>query len=49
MSAVTEPTGTSPMTAASARAAAQRYAEATRSLGLSPEAALALVREALGR
>ncbi|WP_122260534.1 GntR family transcriptional regulator [Ornithinimicrobium cerasi] len=36
-------------TAASARAAAQRYAEATRSLGLSPEAALALAREALGR
>lgn len=34
--------------AASARAAAERYAEATRSLGLDPEAALALVRRALG-
>ena len=33
--------------AASARAAAQRYAEATRSLGLSPAEALALVRQAL--
>lgn len=34
--------------AASARAAAQRYADATRSLGLDPAAALALVRQALG-
>lgn len=33
---------------ASARAAAERYAEATRSLGLSPAEALALVRGALG-
>ncbi|WP_068250591.1 GntR family transcriptional regulator [Janibacter corallicola] len=33
--------------AASAREAAQRYAETTRSLGIGPEAALALVREAL--
>jgi DNA-binding transcriptional regulator YhcF (GntR family) len=33
--------------AASARAAAQRYAEATRSLGLAPDEALALVRQAL--
>jgi DNA-binding transcriptional regulator YhcF (GntR family) len=34
-------------TATSARAAALRYAEATRSLGLAPAEALALVREAL--
>lgn len=34
--------------AASARAAAQKYAEATRSLGLAPGEALALVRQALG-
>ncbi|GGK68050.1 GntR family transcriptional regulator [Ornithinimicrobium pekingense] len=34
--------------AVSARAAAQRYAEATRSLGLSPAEALALARQALG-
>ncbi|WP_109471888.1 GntR family transcriptional regulator [Ornithinimicrobium cavernae] len=34
--------------AASARAAAQRYAEATRSLGVTPAEALALVRQALG-
>ncbi|QDO89468.1 GntR family transcriptional regulator [Ornithinimicrobium ciconiae] len=33
---------------ASARAAAMRYAEATRSLGLAPAEALALVRQALG-
>lgn len=33
---------------ASARTAAERYAEATRSLGLSPGEALALVRQALG-
>lgn len=33
--------------ATSARAAAQRYAEATRSLGLAPAEALTLVREAL--
>jgi DNA-binding transcriptional regulator YhcF (GntR family) len=33
---------------ASARAAAQRYAEATRSLGLSPAEALKVVRKALG-
>lgn len=32
----------------SARAAAERYADATRSLGLEPEAALALVRRVLG-
>ncbi|GAA5161392.1 GntR family transcriptional regulator [Ornithinimicrobium tianjinense] len=32
----------------SARAAAERYAEATTSLGMEPEAALALVRRALG-
>ena len=36
-------------TLVSARAAAERYADATRSLGLAPEAALALVRRALGR
>lgn len=34
--------------AASARAAAEKYAEATRSLGLPPGEALALVRQALG-
>lgn len=34
--------------AASARVAAERYAEATRALGLSPAQALALVRQALG-
>lgn len=34
--------------AVSARAAAQRYAETTRSLGLSPAEALAVVRQALG-
>ncbi len=34
--------------AASARVAAERYAEATRALGLSPAEALALVRRALG-
>ncbi|RIK16739.1 MAG: GntR family transcriptional regulator [Acidobacteria bacterium] len=33
--------------AASARAAAERYAELSRSLGLDPAAALALVRDAL--
>ncbi len=33
--------------AASARAAAERYAELSRSLGLDPTAALALVRDAL--
>ena len=33
---------------ASARAAAEKYAEATRSLGLAPGEALALVRQALG-
>lgn len=33
---------------ASARAAAKKYAEATRSLGLAPAEALALVRQALG-
>lgn len=33
--------------AASARAAAERYAELSRSLGLEPAAALALVRQAL--
>ncbi|WP_342454502.1 GntR family transcriptional regulator [Ornithinimicrobium cryptoxanthini] len=33
---------------ASARAAAQRYAELTRSLGLPPDEALAVVRQALG-
>lgn len=32
---------------ASARAAAQRYADLTRSLGLSPDEALALVKDAL--
>ncbi|GAA1180896.1 GntR family transcriptional regulator [Ornithinimicrobium humiphilum] len=35
------------LAAASARAAAERYAETTRSLGLSPEQALAVVRQAL--
>lgn len=34
--------------AASARVAAERYAEATRALGLAPAEALALVRQALG-
>ena len=34
--------------AASARAAAERYAEATRALGLAPAEALAVVRRALG-
>ena len=34
--------------AASARAAAERYADTARSLGLDPAAALALVRQALG-
>lgn len=34
--------------AASARAAAERYAEATRALGLDPQEALVIVRRALG-
>lgn len=40
--------GRAASTGASARAAAQRYAELTRSLGLTPAEALAVVREALG-
>lgn len=35
-------------TATSAKAAAERYAETARSLGLAPDEALALVRRALG-